>query len=75
MKARDAQKLRNRLMVIGFIIMLGAYIYEPLLIVGAVVAFSCIIPDYLYNKCPHCRKRLGKNEGKFCQHCGGKIDG
>ncbi len=74
MKARDAQKLRDMLMLTGFVIMLGAYIWEPLLLVGVVVAFSCIIPDFLYNKCPHCGRRLGRNEGRFCQHCGGRID-
>lgn len=74
MKARDAQKLRDILLIIGFIIMLAAYIYEPIFIIGAVVAVSCLIPDFLYNKCPHCKKRLGRNEGNFCQHCGGKID-
>jgi len=74
MKARDAQKLRDLLMITGFIIMLGAYIYDPLIIVGAIVAISCLIPDFLYNKCPECGNRLGRNEGKFCQHCGAEID-
>lgn len=74
MKVREAQKLRDTLLVIGFVIMMAAYIYEPLIIIGAIVAFSCLIPDYLYNKCPHCGKRLGRNEAMYCQHCGGRID-
>ena len=74
MKAKDAQKLRNMILAIGFILMVGAYIFKPLLIIGAIVAVSCMIPDYLYNKCPHCGKRLGRNEGRFCQHCGGKTE-
>ncbi len=61
-------------MIIGFIIMLAAYIYEPLFTIGAAVAFSCLVPHFLYNKCPDCGKQLGRNEGNFCQHCGGKID-
>lgn len=74
MRVREAQKLRDTLLVIGFVIMMAAYIYEPLIIIGAIVAFSCLIPDYLYNKCPHCGKRLGRNEAMYCQHCGGRID-
>lgn len=74
MKTRDAQKWRNRLLVTGIIIMLSASFYEPLSIIGAIVALSCLIPDFLYNKCPRCGKRLGRNEAAYCQHCGGKID-
>jgi len=74
MKARDAQKLRNRLMVIGFLVALGGYVWPVFTAIGIIVMFSCLIPDFLYNKCPHCKRRLGRNEGEFCHHCGGKID-
>ena len=74
MKAKEAQKLRNILLAAGFITMLAGYIWDPFLIIGLAVAFSCLIPHSLYNKCPHCGKQLGRNEGDFCQHCGGKID-
>ena len=75
MPVRKAQKLRDALLIVGFITMLSAYIYEPLAVVGAVVAFSCLIPHFLFNKCPHCGKQLGRNESKFCQFCGKPIDG
>lgn len=75
MKARKAQKLRDGLVISGFFVMLTAYLWEPLLTIGAIVMITGLIPDFLYNKCPHCRKRLGRNEGAFCHHCGGKIDG
>lgn len=74
MKAKKAQRLRDVLAFVGIIIMLCGYIYEPLLIIGGVVAFSCLIPHFMYNKCPHCGKQLGRNEGKCCQHCGKEID-
>ena len=70
MHFQDAQKLRDALLIVGFVLMLGAHLYAPLLIPGAVTALSCVIPDYLYNKCPHCGKYLGRNTKKFCQHCG-----
>lgn len=74
MKVRNAQKLRNLLMLIGTVIMLAAYFYEPLWIIGLIVACSCLIPHFLYNKCPHCGKQLGNQETKYCQHCGKPID-
>lgn len=74
MKVRTAQKVRNTLLIVGFVIMLGAYLYEPLWIIGILVACSCLIPHFLYNKCPHCGKQLGNNESKFCQHCGKALD-
>lgn len=74
MKAKDAQKLRDILAIAGIAVMLCGYIYKSLLIVGGVIACSCFIPHFLYNKCPRCGKQLGRNEGKHCQHCGKKFD-
>ena len=74
MNVRRAQKLRNRLLLIGIIMMLCSSIYEPLLINGIVVACTCLIPHFLFNKCPHCGKQLGNNEAKCCQHCGKDLD-
>ena len=74
MKVRAAQKLRDMLLLSGFVIMLMAYFWEPLFILGVAIALSCIVPDFLYNKCPQCGKRLGRNASLFCQHCGEKVD-
>jgi hypothetical protein len=62
------------LLLIGFFMMIGAYVYEPLFHPGMVVACSCLIPHFLWNKCPHCGKQLGRNEAEFCQFCGGCLD-
>ena len=75
MNPRKACVLRDTLFVVGFIIMLAAYIYEPLIIIGAIVMFSGLIPHFRYNRCPHCVKQLGRNEAAYCQHCGKPIDG
>ena len=74
MKVRTAQFLRTMLLAIGFVMALASYIYEPLFISGVVVMFSCLIPDILFNKCPHCGKHLGRNSGDYCQFCGKPID-
>ena len=74
MTVKKARRIRNGLMIAGFIIMLLAYVYKPLFYIGAVVMFLCLIPHFLYNKCPHCGKQPGRNEGDFCQHCGKRVD-
>ena len=74
MNVRNAQRLRDMLLLIGFFMMLGSYIYESLFVPGMVMALSCLVPHFLWNKCPHCGKQLGRNEAEFCQFCGGKMD-
>lgn len=74
MKLRKAQKLRNTLLIVGFFIMLLGYYSNVIGVIGVIVSFSSLIPHFLYNKCPHCGKQLGRNEGKFCQFCGRPLD-
>lgn len=74
MPVKKARALRDRLLLAGFVVMLLAYVYQPLLYVSGAIAFSCLIPHFLFNRCPHCGKQLGRNEGDFCQYCGKRID-
>ncbi|NMD37187.1 MAG: hypothetical protein GYA87_00710 [Christensenellaceae bacterium] len=74
MTVKKARKIRNYLMITGLITMLLAYFYEPLFYIGIVITFSCLIPHFLYNKCPNCGKQLRGNEGNFCQYCGKRTD-
>ena len=74
MKIRTAQLLTKILLTLGFLIaILGAWL-QPFFIMGVIVMFSCLIPDLLFNKCPHCGKYLGRNYADFCQFCGKPID-
>ena len=61
-------------MLSGGILMLLGYFWDPFMIIGIIVALSCLIPHTLFNKCPHCGTLFGRNEGQYCQHCGEKID-
>ena len=74
MTAKKAQKWRDVLGITGALIMSAGYFADFLVIIGAIVLFSALIPDFLYNKCPHCKKHLGRNEGNYCHHCGAKIE-
>nr|WP_298060215.1 hypothetical protein [uncultured Blautia sp.] len=74
MTVKKARKLRDTLLIAGTVMMLLGYLYKPFFMVGVIVAFLCLIPHFLFNKCPHCGKQLGRNEGEFCQFCGKHID-
>lgn len=74
MKPKKARKLRNALMIIGTAVMLLSFIDKVFFVIGAVITFSCLLPHFLFYKCPHCGKNLGRNEGDFCQYCGKGID-
>lgn len=74
MKIKQARKLRDILLISGVIVMLLAYLWECLFIIGVIIIFSSLIPHVLFNKCPHCGKQLGRNEGMYCQFCGKRLD-
>ena len=42
-----------------------------------VLAFVLLLPmaavEIVLNRCPCCGGWLGRNRGKYCQHCGGQI--
>lgn len=76
MNVKNARKLMVTLLIAGFVLSLlgGWYTYEPLFIAGIIVMVSSLIPHFLYNKCPHCGKNLGRNGGRFCQFCGKEYE-
>ena len=74
MDVKKARKLRDTLTIAGLIVILFGSIYQPLLVIGCIIAFSGLIPHFLYNKCPHCGRQLGRNEGEYCQYCGKALD-
>ena len=74
MSVHNARKLRDGLLIGGLVVMLMAYNWEPMFIVGTVVAFSSLIPHFLWNRCPHCERQLGRNNGDYCQFCGSRLD-
>lgn len=74
MPLKKAQKLRNTLLIAGFVIALLGYLWNLFGFIGSIMMLSSLIPHFLWNKCPHCGKQLGRNEGAFCQFCGKKLD-
>ena len=74
MKVWEARNWRDLLFIIGILTSLAGEVWFPLAIIGFVVVLSGLVLDFLYNKCPHCGKHMGRNRGDFCPNCGRKID-
>ena len=78
MKPEQAQRLRDILLVTGFLVMLSSGLFgETLLWVGMVIAFTSLLPHFLYNKCPHCGRQLRdwNRKSPYCPFCGKRVDG
>ena len=73
MSVKNAQRLRNALLLAGFLVMLLGYYAVWIGYLGIAIAVSSLIPHFLFNKCPHCGRQLGRNEGDFCQFCGNNL--
>ena len=77
MKPAQAQRLRDMLLLAGFLVMLSSYLFdEALLYIGMLVTFSCLIPHFLFNKCPHCGHQLRPWSAKapYCPFCGKRVN-
>lgn len=74
MKPKRARKLICFLFVAGVLILLLSYIHIIFLPIGLVVAASSIVPNILFNKCPHCGRNLGTSAGDYCPYCGNYIE-
>ncbi len=74
MSVKKARKLTYTLLVAGFVLALGAYVWDPLIVIGSVVMVSALIPHFLWYRCPYCGKQLGRNDGDYCQYCGRRLD-
>ena len=42
-----------------------------------ILSLSCLIPHFLYNKCPHCGHQLRPwtHKDPYCPFCGKRVDG
>lgn len=49
------------------------YIWMPFFYIGMAVAFSCLIVQFLFMRCSHCNKLLGRCEGDYCPFCGEQL--
>ena len=72
MKPKQAGKCRDVLMIAGVVVMLLGCIHKAFLVAGLCIAASCLLPHFLFYRCPHCGKLLGRNEALRGEHRGMK---
>lgn len=73
MNVKKARRIRDILFIIGIIIMLFGLMSEMFLIIGGLVMVLGLIFHLAFNRCPHCGKYLGKENGMFCESCGSNV--
>lgn len=74
MKVSTARNLKDILLLVGIILMFCREIYAPFLIVGGIITLFGFIVHFRYNKCPYCKRQLGRADGDYCQYCGHALD-
>ena len=56
------------------LIALASCFSSPVLFVAGLLAFvAVVLVDFIFKRCPHCGKHLGRDSGIFCRHCGKKL--
>jgi len=45
-----------------------------LILAGITVAFASAAFWIIFGRCPNCGKHLGREPGKYCPHCGEKLE-
>ena len=40
---------------------------------GLIIVVADCIVILIFNRCPHCKRYLGKSYGGYCPHCGKKL--
>lgn len=75
MPIKKAGKLRDGLLIAGALMMACLpYIWIPFFYIGMAASCSCLIVQFIFLRCPHCNKHLGRCEGDFCPFCGERLD-
>jgi len=74
MSPKLARIFGNTLLIAGVILMLMIYRWPPFGIIGFAVFAAGIVPQVLWNRCPHCGLYLGKKVGKTCRFCGKDLN-
>ncbi len=56
------------LVPLGFGLKSGVLLYA-----GLICYILVVLVWFRLNRCPHCRKHLGKHTGLYCPYCGKKL--
>lgn len=51
----------------------GCFKSSALFMAGLLAFVAVVLVDFIFKRCPHCGKYLGRGSGIFCPHCGKKL--
>lgn len=55
------------------IAMASCFKSSVLFMAGLAAFIAVVLVDFIFKRCPHCGKHLGRDSGIFCPHCGKKL--
>lgn len=61
-------------LMVGAFVLCGATGIRWLGYLGIGFAFAGAVSWILLGRCPTCGKFLGRSDGKYCPHCGAKLE-
>lgn len=76
LKPKDINLIFIVVLIIGAVIgFYGAGAQNDILcFAGLFCMFGDIVFRLMFYRCPYCKRYLDRSEGKFCPHCGERID-
>jgi len=80
MKKKLTLKRTQTLFIFAFLLALllllfgGTLDSAPLLIISFILIALDMIMYFIFWRCPHCARYLGRDVGEFCTHCGKKLE-
>ena len=74
----NLQKARLLLILFGalglILFSLGAVLRSDLILYAALLSYVLAVAVWFrFNRCPHCRKHLGRHTGIYCPYCKEKL--
>ncbi|MDO5401179.1 MAG: hypothetical protein Q4F17_09410 [Eubacteriales bacterium] len=76
MPLNQVKWVRAILFAVGLLMLcLGVHLrLLPLTLLGLVPLLGGVLFGFLFYRCPHCGKFLGRADGGYCPFCGEKLD-
>jgi len=81
MTLRKTKRVINLLGIAVIVCAVLMYLVQPVkqammvfFILMLIFSIALIVVNLTFWRCPFCEKHLGRDTGKFCQHCGEELD-
>lgn len=77
MKLQQAEKLMKVLIGVMIACAVLAHLVQAaagvLLVVEVILLLAVFVVYFVFLRCPHCGRLLGRDRGEFCPHCGKQL--